>query len=271
MQNRYKLLVTDIDGTIANKNGEISDTDLKALRDIHQAGVMISLCTGRAAGGCLRILNRLSMDGFHIFFDGALITNSMLTEEIYSQPIEEKLLRQVCKLASTNAITLELFSRSGFFISRQNPLADVHGQLMSFKPVTADFDTLCSREPIILCCMVTAASEEMRILSLFLKLESSLRFSSTINPARPDIRLINITAKGVTKGTALTALISYLGLKQENAIAIGDGANDASLLANAGLAIAMQNAPDQLKGIADYITTDVEHNGVAQAIEHIFR
>ena len=80
MNTKYKLLVTDIDGTIANKRGAIADTDLKALQDIHQQGVMISLSTGRPAGGCRKILDRLSMDGFHIFFDGGLVTDSSLTK-----------------------------------------------------------------------------------------------------------------------------------------------------------------------------------------------
>jgi hypothetical protein len=50
-------------------------------------------------------------------------------------------------------------------------------------------------------------------------------------------------------------------------MAIGDEANDISLLSSAGLAIAMDNAPDEVKAVADYITLDVDHSGVAAAIE----
>jgi hypothetical protein len=270
MKSQYKLLVTDIDGTIANKDGEISDIDLKALRKINKAGVMISLCTGRPAGGCAKVLDRLSMDGFHIFFDGALVTDSTLTEEIYIKPIGSELVKQICTLASYNEITMELFSKSGFFISSPKPLADIHGQLLNFKPIITDFATICTQEKIVLGCLVTPAHEETRILSLFQELEGSLRFSSTINPTRPDIRLINITATGVTKGTALEALITYLGLNKKNVMAIGDGANDITLLSSAGLAIAMKNAPENLKNIANYVTEDVEHNGVAKVIKNFF-
>jgi len=270
MNSKYKLLVTDIDGTIANKNGEISEIDLHTLRKIHKDGIMISLCTGRAAGGCAKILDRLSMDGFHIFFDGALVTDSTLSEEIYIKPIGSELVRQICTLASYNEITLELFSKAGFFIGSPNPLADIHGRLMSFYPTVVDFDAICTQQTIILGCLVTPAHEEMRIMSLFRELEGRLRFISTFHPSRPDIRFINITATGVTKGAALTALINYLGLNQENVIAIGDAANDIPLLSSAGLAIAMKNAPENLKNIANYITEDVEHNGVAEAINKFF-
>ena len=88
-----------------------------------------------------------------------------------------------------------------------------------------------------------------------------------MNPARPDIRLVNIIKDDVSKGKALMALCSHLRLNLEEVVAIGDGANDISLLATAGLAIAMQNAPPELKAVADYVTADIAHNGFAQAVQ----
>jgi hydroxymethylpyrimidine pyrophosphatase-like HAD family hydrolase len=72
------------------------------------------------------------------------------------------------------------------------------------------------------------------------------------------------------QGSGLAALISYLKLQRENVVAIGDGANDVSLLSGAGLAIAMDNAPVELKSVSDFVTTDVENNGVARAIKRFF-
>jgi hydroxymethylpyrimidine pyrophosphatase-like HAD family hydrolase len=61
-------------------------------------------------------------------------------------------------------------------------------------------------------------------------------------------------------------LCTHLGLELKEVAAIGDGANDISLLSTAGLAIAMQNAPPELKAVADYITPDLTHNGFALAV-----
>jgi hydroxymethylpyrimidine pyrophosphatase-like HAD family hydrolase len=80
MGNRYKLLVSDIDGTLTDGNGVITAADLKALREIHQAGKKISLSTGRVARGCHKVLERLPSGGFHIFSDGALVCNSDQTK-----------------------------------------------------------------------------------------------------------------------------------------------------------------------------------------------
>ena len=65
---------------------------------------------------------------------------------------------------------------------------------------------------------------------------------------------------------ALRALASHLGISLTEIIAIGDGVNDISLLSSAGLAIAMGDAPDEVKAVADYVTLDVDHSGLAAAI-----
>ena len=73
MQNKYKLLVSDIDGTLTDSKGVISAADLKALQDLEKAGIKVSLSTGRAARGCQAVLTQMPVEGFHIFFDGALV------------------------------------------------------------------------------------------------------------------------------------------------------------------------------------------------------
>jgi Cof subfamily protein (haloacid dehalogenase superfamily) len=263
-------MVSDIDGTLANKDGIISNADLAALQRIYRSGVKISVCTGRAAFGCHKILNQLSFAGFHIFFDGALVTNTNLTETIYSKSIPEHGLEPVCDLARYHGMALELFSGTQYFIDQESLLADRHGQLMDLKPRVTDLSAVCRSEKLFLGCLVIPAAAEKKTLAIFSGLESQLRFISTTHPACPDLRFINITHKEVSKGQALEALILHLGLPPESVVAIGDGQNDIPLLTAAGQAVAMGNSPAELKAVADYITADVDHNGLAQAIQHYF-
>ena len=272
MQNKYKLLVSDIDGTLTDGNGMISVADLKALWDLHQAGIMLSLCTGRAARGCHKVLKRLSSDGFHIFFDGALVCNTDQSEVIYARPIAKDLLGEICGMTHSYGMTLELFSKAHFFVERESPLAKVHSELMNFNFTVTDFTTLCNHESIIMGCLVMPTAEEKTFKPLFSEFGGNfkLKFSWAMNPARPDIRFANIIMNDVSKGRALEALCSHLGLTLEATAAIGDGVNDISLLSTAGLAIAMQNAPPELKAVADYITADMANNGFAQAVRKYF-
>ena len=71
----YKLLVLDVDGTLVNRKGAVSAADRAALRKAAARGVRISLSTGRVIQACLKIIRELSLDGYHIFYDGALVTN----------------------------------------------------------------------------------------------------------------------------------------------------------------------------------------------------
>jgi len=114
--------------------------------------------------------------------------------------------------------------------------------------------------------VVRSAEERAKADSFRLHFKDSLSFSVTKTPAYPEVDFINVLAPGVSKGKALEVLASHLGIALTEVIAIGDGANDVSLLAKAGLAIAMDNATAELKAGADHVTLDVDHNGVAAAI-----
>ena len=80
-----------------------------------------------------KFLKKIPSEGFHIFFDGALVCNSDQTEVIYAQPIEKDLLVEICGLAHSRGLTLELFSKTHFFVECESLLAKVHCELMNFE------------------------------------------------------------------------------------------------------------------------------------------
>ena len=225
MQTKYKLLVSDIDGTLADGRGIISADNKKALLDLDKAGIKVSLCTGRPAKGCRAILQEMPADGFHVFFDGALVCNSDQTEVIYSRPIKKELLNIICALAHEYGLTLELFSSTHFFVEHEHPLAQIHSDLLKFETTAADFSTECQREQIIMGCVVIPAADENKFKPILADFgeKHHLIFSWTQNPTRPDIRLVNIIMDDVSKGKALEALCASLDVALEEVAAIGDG------------------------------------------------
>ncbi len=270
----YKLLVVDIDGTIVDRNGAISDDDEKALAGAAASGIKVSLSTGRIIKACRKIIDRLSLDGHHIFFDGALVGDpsqvgdSSRVEEIYCKPIEGELVRQAVEFARANDIYLELYSTERFFAERKNWSDDIHYDFFGVASTIADFSGIWRRQRIIKAEMVVRDREERRKAELFQdNFNGRLRFSIARSPAFPEIDFINIINRRVSKGEALRALVSFMGISTDEVIAIGDGLNDISLLETAGLAVAMGNAFPEVKKVADYITLDVEHSGVAAAVE----
>ncbi len=266
--HNYKLLVVDIDGTLLGKNGTISAEDREALARACALGIQVSLSTGRVAQASLRIINQLSLDGCHIFSDGALVSNPKQGKEVYVQPISKAVVRRAVGFAHLNEINLEFYSTTHYFAERESWSTDIRRQFFGIEPTIIDFTNLWQQERIIKGTLTVSSPEERAKASRFcLQFEDSLHFSSTKSPAYPEVDFINVLAPGVSKKKALEALASHLGISMSEIIAIGDGANDISLLSSVGLAIAMDNAPDEVKAVADYVTLDVDHSGLAAAVD----
>ena len=257
----------DIDGTLLGKNGAISSEDKEALAKVGTLGIQVSLSTGRAALAALRIINQLSLDNYHIFFDGALVSNPEKGEEVYAQPINNVMVRKVVEFAHLNELNIEFYSTSHYFAERETWSTDIRRQFFGIEPTIVDFTNLLQQERIIKGTLTVASPEERaKADSLRLQFKSSFHFSLTKSPVYPDIDFINVLAPGASKKKALEELACHLEIPMSEIMAIGDGTNDISLLASVGLAIAMGNAPDDVKAVADYVTFDVDHSGLAAAI-----
>jgi Cof subfamily protein (haloacid dehalogenase superfamily) len=264
----YRLLVLDVDGTLVNRDGAVSAADRAALRKASGLGVRISLSTGRVIKACLDLIRELSLDGYHIFYNGALVANPATGEEVYARPLGREVVKEAVEFARTSGTYLELYSTSHFFAERENWSDDIHRRFFRVEPTFTDFNGIWEQERIIKAEMVVHnAAEEAKAGDFQRHFGRRLRFSTARTPAFPDVRFINIVDPGVSKGKALETLATKLGVRLEEVMAIGDGSNDIPLLEAAGLAVAMGDAPDEVKAVADYITLDIDHSGVAAAVE----
>jgi len=265
---KYKLLLVDIDGTLIGRDGSISDKDREALAKARQSGIEVCLSTGRVPRACLKIIKQLSLDGYHIFFDGALVSNTNQNEEVYVQPLNKLIVRQAVEFARSNDTYLELYSATRYFVEQETWGTDIHRQFFDLEPVVGDLIKVLDQEQIIKAELMTSSPAEVaKAKSFYLQFNDRLHFSWVRTPAYPRVDFINVVDPGVSKGKALEALVSHLGISMTEVMAVGDGTNDIPLLSLAGLAIAMGNAPDEVKAAAHYVTLDVDHSGLAAAIK----
>jgi Cof subfamily protein (haloacid dehalogenase superfamily) len=262
----YKLLVVDIDGTLLGRGREISAENRGALGRARRLGVRVSLSTGRAVKACTSILEQLALDGYHIFFDGALVSD--LGSEVYAQPLDRGVVGEAVDFAHSLDIDLELYSAAHYFVERETWSSNAHRQFFGLEPSVVDFSDLWQRERIIKAGLASINTEQVAKASQFYaRFDGRLHFSIARSPAFPGVEFTNVVAPEVSKGRALEALALHLGVPLSEVMAVGDGTNDISLLAKAGLAVAMDNAPDEVKAVANYVTLDVDQNGLAAAVE----
>jgi len=264
----YKLLVVDIDGTLVDGHGNISTEDREALVKARNLGIPVSLSTGRGIKACLSIIAQLSLDNYHVFFDGALVSNPSEDKEVYVRPISKGVVGQMIEFAHSHDLDLELYSATHYFAERETWSTNAHRQFFGVEPTIVDLTKLGEEERIIKGGLVTITPQEAAKAKDFCRhFDDSLHFSRARTPAFPGVDFINLLAPGVSKGKAMEALASHLGVSMTEVMAVGDGTNDISLLTSVGLAVAMGNAHDEVKAVADYITLDVDHSGLAAAIE----
>jgi Cof subfamily protein (haloacid dehalogenase superfamily) len=248
--NSSGLLVVDIDGTLINQSGAISEADRQALVRVAGAGIRVSLSTGRVSQACRSVLELLSLDGYHVFADGALVADPRSDREVYVETITRELVKEMVDFVHEHGMRIDFYSSRRFFVEKEDWATDIR------------------RKRIIKGTLVVRSPEEKAQADSFYRyFNDRLNFSWTMTPAYPDVDFINVISREVSKGRALEELASFLGIELSGVIAIGDGDNDISLLSAAGTGIAMGNSPDRLKAVADHIVPDVEHSGVAVAVE----
>jgi Cof subfamily protein (haloacid dehalogenase superfamily) len=263
---KYKLLVVDIDGTLLGRGRTISAENKKALDQARKLGVVVALSTGRAVLACRDVLGQLALDGYHIFFDGALVSD--LGEEVYAQPLDREVVRESIEFARRLKIDLELYSTAHYFVERETWSTDAHRKFFGIEPTIVDFAGLWEKERIIKGGVASVNPGQLaKAREFYARFENSLHFSLARSPAFPDVEFANVVAITVSKGRALEALALHLGMPLGEVMAVGDGTNDISLLSRAGLAVAMGNAPDEVKAVADHVTLDVDQSGLAAAVE----
>jgi len=268
VQDNYRLLVIDIDGTLVDGGGKINEVDKKAIKTAEGKGIRVVLCTGRVVHACRRILEKLELSGHHIYFDGALVTDARSGEELFVWQIENEIVKRMVEFSRYNDIYLELYSSEHFFAERTNWSDAIHKDYFGVTPELSSFDTIYGRERIIKAELVVRDEVEAEQYQRFKEeFKGQLHFSIARSPSFPTIEFINITNKQVSKGNAMVKLAEHFGIAKEEVMAIGDGSNDVPLLELAGLSVAMGNARQELKEIADHVTLSVEEGGVAAAIE----
>ena len=270
MTSKTQILVIDIDGTLLNRNGVISPIDREAVTTACRSGIRVSLSTGRVVNASRHILGNLGLDGYHMFFDGALVTDPETAEEVYAEPIERELLGDVVRFVRENGNVIELYTSTQYFIEQDNWAVDIRRKFFNIEATFANFDRVWQEERIIKATLPVRTPDEREKMARFeQQFGQKLHLTWTHTPAYPDDYYINVINARASKGKALEELARFLKVPLSETAAIGDGVNDISLLSRAGMGIAMANAPDELKAVADHVVPDVENNGVRFAIEQL--
>lgn len=264
-----KLIAIDIDGTLVNSKKEITPLVKEALQKAKENGKKIVICTGRPLSGAQRYLDELGLnhqdDQYVVSFNGAVV-ESTNGEVIFKKGLDYQEYIDLEAIARKLNLHFHAVSLDRLYTANRNI---GHYTIYNSRVVKLEVAYRTPEEmkkiPIIKCMYIDEPKYlDSKLTSpLFDSMKNRVVFSKT------EPFYYEATAAGVDKGSGLKTLCDYLGIKQENVMALGDQANDMPMLKYAGFGVAMGNAVEVTKKIADKVTTDCDHDGVAKAINQI--
>lgn len=255
-----KALFFDVDGTLVSFNTHrIPQSAVDALAEAKRRGAMVFISTGRP----MRLINNL--DAIQHLVDGYITANgaccSVGGETIACREIPNPEARALIGAAGREGFSMLVVGESRLTVVNDGADVDRYfRQMLAVSDLgegTALADVLAER--IVQLTPIIDEAAERRLMPLLPSCVSARWF-----PAFTDI-----TARGADKGTALMTVAAHLGISREDTIAFGDGGNDKSILQAAGTGVAMGNAPDDVKAVADYVTASVDEDGIARALEQL--
>jgi len=274
---KYKMLVTDMDFTLLNKEKKVSVRNREAVKAAIEKGVHMVVATGRIYTSARIYARLLGVRTPIIASNGAIIREAAFnnpedTENtIYKDTLNAETIKKMIELSHKYGFFCHFFTEDTIYAEklvnvslRYTEWNKYLGEEDKVKIVIADdIEKALVQDNVKILKGIVVDNDSEKIQSFRNEIEGTGIVSAT-QSMNNNLEMMN---KGVTKGSAVKILAQMYGIDRKEIIAIGDNENDMSMIEYAGLGIAMGNAEESLKNVADYITGDYQEDGVAEAIE----
>lgn len=269
-EHGQRLLAVDLDGTLLTAGGSVDPRDAAAIAGARAAGVVVTLATGRMAGGALGIARALGLTAPLICADGGLLACARSGAALAQRCLDDGALDGI--LAELRANTLAPFVLGGDEAYGDVTGRAVVGHVASWAPVRVHRLPLeqapAWRARGALLVLGVGPERAARAAAVCLQAPSDLSLDVAAFPLDADTWAVRARPPGYSKGQALAALAARLGVPRAGVAAIGDWLNDVSMLAWAGRSFAMGHAPPEVKEAARETldATAETGGGVAEAL-----
>ena len=265
--HHYKLLLTDVDGTLVRKDGSISAENLAALHAAKEAGVHVSICTGRSMLSSRDLYRTLGVDGFHAFYDGGFICHEVSHEVLHAGTIKPALVKKMIGFAREHGFYLELATGLNSFAELPCPIPELKSLAFDAEHTTGSLEEIEEREQFVMGLLVSPGEDDRKASEAFVEtLGPDIFLGYGPSGLTPGMNVGVLLAGGTSKGSAIAHFCDFHGITPDEVMAVGDWTNDISMLREAGLGVAMGQAPDEVKAAADYVTAGIDEHGLAEAI-----
>lgn len=288
----YKLIAIDLDGTLLNSYGMVSEKNKQALIEANKKGAEIVIASGRSTNSVKNIANDLGICNYIICGNGSLIYDLQHEEIIYDKFIDKKKALQIIEICEQNSIYYNIYTENMVIAKSLNNNVLFYHQENANKPDSKktkinlvqniyDYVDKLQNQNIL---KITISDNDNIIFNGIIRKLREIRDIDVLDVAHMSRKMIKsgteevsleyyyteITSKNVDKWYAIEYLIDKLNINKEDVMTIGDNVNDKLMIENAGCGVVMGNSAPYIKEIADMVVADNNKDGVAEAVENKF-
>lgn len=262
---KYKFIAVDMDGTLLNSNGLITEDTVSGIRRLVSQGIIFTISTGRPIQGVEKYTSLLNLKGPVITYNGAMIVDAETHETLFERGLMRNDVIKIYELGLSYNTTMCIWAGNQLYGNRLDSRIHDYKRLSGVEPIKIDhIEEILDIGVTKILWYDDANKIEMIMHELSCELFSEVTFCTS----KPTF--LEFFNNKVSKSEAMRQIGLMYNVMPEEMIAVGDGLNDLSMIQYAGLGIAMGNADEEVKKNAQYITSSNDADGVLNALKRFF-
>ena len=284
----YKLIAIDLDGTMLNKYGIITQNTKDVIKKVQEKGIEVIIASGRTINSVKNFSKEINSENYFISGNGAITYDIKNDKILYENVLSKNKAQQVIKICEENSIYYSVYTENGIITKNLN-----YNTLYYYKENLNKEEKEKTHINIVQDVYNYIEEKDEKILKIMICDNNQLVFKSILKKIKEitDIEILDvshmsrklikqgteeialeyfyteITSRNVDKWNALERLIEMLNITKEEVITIGDNANDIKMIRNAGLGVAMGESAPYIKEQANIVTESNDNDGVAKILQ----
>ncbi|BGE82519.1 HAD superfamily hydrolase [Staphylococcus petrasii] len=265
--SNFKVIVMDMDDTLINSDNKVSPETKEYLIDLQNQGYKVVLASGRPTEGMLPIAKELHLDkhdSYIISYNGGK-TIKVATEKVeVSKSVSKEDFDEIADFCREKNFLVLTYQDGHIIHDGDHEYRDIESQLTGLPMKRVNDIKAYINEDVP---KVMGVDYVENITNVRDALHGSFNSNIDVTTSKPFF--LEFMAKGVSKGNAIKALCEKLDIPLKEVVCFGDSLNDQSMFEVAGYSVAMGNATEELKEVADKVTLDNDSNGIPAALKEI--
>lgn len=260
-----KLVFLDIDGTLMEDGRLIRESTKRALKQAQQRGHKLFICTGRHSDNLPEEIVSLGLDGVIASTGAQVLTGG---QEIFHKAMEKEKLKLMIGILREHHAAFYFMGKEGLYIGQKEYgcLMKIFAQKKIETRLKFQFHEDLAELPSLEACDYYLADIPVQEINQLAADRTDGYFKVTgASFGKDQVYCGEVTMAGINKGTGMAEVVRYYGMTRDDTIGIGDGMNDFDMIKYAHTGIAMGNAVEDLKRIADYVTLPIQEDGIWHA------